>query len=48
MIKIILIYKIILITYLHIIQLQSVINFLKMLGFSADLISYGLNLIICT
>ena len=39
---------IIIITYLHILQLQSAINFLKVLGFLADLISYGSNLMICT
>ena len=39
---------IIILTYLHILQLQSAINFLKVLGFLADLISYGSNLMICT
>ena len=39
---------IIIITYLHVLQLQSAINFLKVLGFLADLISYGSNLMICT
>ena len=33
---------------MHILQLQSAINFLKVLGFLADLISYGSNLMICT
>ena len=32
---------IIILTYLHIMHLQSGINFLEMLRFSADLISYG-------